>query len=466
MTQSPADGGIHNDQVTDESTRPRVLLAAYACNPFQGSEPGVGWNRALSAAEEFDTWVLCAETPHGPDIRRYLAENGPIQGLRFITIQKHPLARLARRIPGLYYLSYRMWQWQAYRVAAELDREFRFDVVHQVTFCSYREPGFLWRLCHGSDGPVFVWGPLGGTQCFPAQMLRLVGIRGACRERFRSLLNRTYLRFAKRPRRVARAADVTLAANSSIKRDLDRLLGCDTRVLLETGIHLTPRTSVKAKGDHLRVLWCGAIEPWKALQLLLHSVAMVPQAVPFRVRIIGNGSQRKQCEQLAKDFGIDKHIEWVGQLSYQETLRQYEWANVFVFTSMRDTSGNVMLEALSAGLPVVAVDHQGAHDIITDRCGIKIPVESPDQCATDIAAALERLATDSDQRHRLSEGARQRAEMYSWERQSVQMKDIYRSALAAKKPYFSEVRPISNPVGRPPGSPAEPLRHRQIRNRK
>ena len=63
--------------------RPRFLLLAYACSPTMGSEPGVGWNRALQAARIADTWVICEESRYGPSIRQYLAEKGPVPGLHF-----------------------------------------------------------------------------------------------------------------------------------------------------------------------------------------------------------------------------------------------------------------------------------------------------------------------------------------------------------------------------------------------
>lgn len=418
---------------TEKSRRPRLLLAAFACNPYEGSEPGVGWNRAISAAQTCDTWVLCAEVPHGPAIRRYLAEHGSITALNFIPIRRNIVASIARRIPGLFYLSYRIWQWQAYQVAIKLHRELHFDVIHQATFCGYREPGYLWRLSdHPSDSghrPAFVWGPLGGTQNFPMSMLSAVGKIGAAREVLRTLLNRLTLRFGSRIRQAMRAADAILAANTTIKRDLDMAFGCDAGLLLETGLNRTVPSKPKDCANSLRVLWSGAVEPWKAAQLLVHAAALLPASMPLQIRIVGDGSQRSQCEQLAKRLGVDQKIQWLGRMEYTQALEQYAWADVFVFTSMRDTSGNVMLEALDAALPVIAVDHQGAHDIITEQCGIKVPVESPQQCAQGIADALLRLAHSPQLRQELSRGALARAEQYSWSRQSKRMHEVYQDAM-------------------------------------
>ena len=86
------------------------------------------------------------------------------------------------------------------------------------------------------------------------------------------------------------------------------------------------------------------------------------------------------------------------------------WADVFAFTSLRDTSGNVVLEALAAGVPVICLDHQGVHDIVTDQCGVKLPVTTPDDVIACMSESLRRLAQDTAARERLSRGASERRE--------------------------------------------------------
>src|SRR5436190_9673741 len=153
-------------QTASGPRRPRVLLLAYACSPERGSEPGVGWNRALEAARYCDTWVLCEERSSAPPIRAYLEKHGPIPGLRFEFVLKPTWMRWLGHLPGLAYLGYNLWHQSAFQVARRLHARVGFDLVHQVTFCGYREPSYLWQL-----GVPFVWGPVGGTQNYPWRFL-------------------------------------------------------------------------------------------------------------------------------------------------------------------------------------------------------------------------------------------------------------------------------------------------------
>src|SRR5438552_9036897 len=105
--------GCEQLEVRDHSgglpRRPRVLLLAYACNPEQGSEPGVGWNRAVEAARYCDTWVVCEEHRYGPPLRDYLRAHGPVPGLEFVYVPRPSWHRWVKLIPGLDYLSYNAW---------------------------------------------------------------------------------------------------------------------------------------------------------------------------------------------------------------------------------------------------------------------------------------------------------------------------------------------------------------------
>ena len=104
----------------------------------------------------------------------------------------------------------------------------------------------------------------------------------------------------------------------------------------------------------------------KALHLLSGALAQLPPEVPYELRILGDGPLRDRWQRLARRLGVAPHLNWLGRLPHQEALRQYAWADLFVFTSLRDTSGNVVVEAWPPALPVLCLDHQGMHDIVTD----------------------------------------------------------------------------------------------------
>lgn len=410
--------------------RPKVLLVAYACRPGAGSEAGVGWNRALETARHCDTWVICEQQWSEAPIRAHLEAEGPVRGLTFVFVPKSRFERAITRFGFLYYAAYNGWQRRAARIGRRLHDDIGFDLIHQATLCSYREPGYLWAL----DVP-FVWGPVGGTQNVPWRFLASLGPLAAIREGARSVTNILQLHYGRRIRRAARRAAVVLAANSTVQRDLRRAIRIAPRRMLETGLPARPgRARSGASGRGLRILWAGDLKPFKALPLLLHGLALLPSHVTFDLRVLGEGPSKRTWRRLAESLGLASRIEWLGRTSHEDALALGHWADVLVFTSLRDTSGNVVLEALQAGAAVICLDHQGVRNIVDESCGIRVRVSTPSRVASDIAKALTDLQQSPDELASLSRGALDRAGRYLWSTQVAHTMAVYRSVLQLDAP--------------------------------
>jgi glycosyltransferase involved in cell wall biosynthesis len=423
------DAGVGFAPRADVGGRRRLLLLTYACSPYHGSEKATGWNRVVQSARFFDTWVICEEREFSADIARYLEEHGPIAGLHFRFVPRTPLQLALGRVPGLYYLAHNLWHRHAYRAALGLHAELSFDVVHQANRSGYREPGYLWRL----DAP-FVWGPVGGTQNYPWRFLCEASLKGGALEAIRNVLNRLQLYLSPRVRRAARRADAMLVANSTVRRELEAALRVKTRTLVETGLSQPARRAPRspADGRPLRILWSGRIEPWKALSLLIKALAGLPDDARCELRILGQGTERRRCERLARRLGVEAHCTWLGWVPREEAMKQYDWADVFVFTSLRDTTGTVVCEALGAGLPIVCLDHQGVGDIVDASCGIKVAVTSPRQVVAGLRAALVKLAHNRAFCRALGEGALRRARQYEWSYLAERTVSVYTEVLARR----------------------------------
>lgn len=406
--------------------RQRLLMVAYCCSPYQGSEPGMGWNFAMMAAQEYETWVICEERKFADEIQRYLDEHGPIPNLNFVFVPEKAWAGPMWRIPGLGYLSYHWWHQRACELAKQLHAKHQFDFVHQANIIGFREPGEMWRL-----GLPFVWGPIGGVHDFDARFLGEASRGARFKESLRSWLNTRQLKHSRKVHTAARQASAIISANRQTAVSLREVGIASSHVMSELCLdQVQDETTFRAQLDGgIRLLWSGGFEPRKALSLLLKALAQLPPDVPFQLDVVGDGEERKHWRELAKHLGIDDRIRWCGWVSRDEMLEKYAQADAFVFTSLRDTTGTVLLEALSRGLPVICPDHQGAADIIADACGIKVPVNSPRQVSGDLAKAITTLSRDSGYRRSLAEQALLRARCYTREHQAARLHAIYRGVL-------------------------------------
>ena len=419
--------------------RKRVLIVAFACHPDENMETRIGWKRALAASKNYDTTVLHSADFDSESLARLAADQGAdLNCLRFIAIDSIGFSG-SKFSDLMYWAGYRSWQRRAFQCASEMQRRNGFDLVHLVSYCGYREPGYWWRL-----GIPFIWGPVGGTQNFPSRFVTQVAFLSGLRELARNVLNTWQLRLSPRVKLSARHAATVFAASSTAQRDLRRATGVHCPRLLETAIglpggvprHDGPKDTASRVPDTdrpFRLLWAGRLREWKALPLLLKALAQLPPGVNYELRVLGVGASEKRWRRMAERLGVADKTRWVGWGAYEDTLLQYEWADAFVFTSLRDTSGTGLLESLAAGTPIIGVDHQGAADIMTPECGIAIPVEMPSATIRGFRDAILRLAGDRATWKRLSDGARRRASDYTWDRLSEKIEVAYRAAFSGRE---------------------------------
>lgn len=215
----------------------KVLMSAYACSPYHGSEPGMGWKFVECASRRNEVWVIVEQEKWKTEILAYLKDHpNEMVNVHWEFIHK-PRARHLRKIwPPSYYWFYRIWQWRAYKKAIDLHKELKFDIVHQVNMVGFRECGFLWRLA----ATKFVWGPFGGLGYTDLRLLPLAGFWGAVELLARNIINCFHAHFLSRPRKAARraAADGALIAATAENQLMAKSIwGVESSVICEIGVN-------------------------------------------------------------------------------------------------------------------------------------------------------------------------------------------------------------------------------------
>jgi len=385
-----------------------------------------GWQRAISSSKDFDVTVLYRPSVAVSELEKHVPTDVRPGGLTFIPVSEGRLSLALSKIELLFYSRYRHWHRLAYRVAAKLHSDDPFAISHLVTLCGFREPGYVWQL----DIP-HVWGPIGGTHHFPRSFLRSLDWWNQYREKIRSCINHYQLHWSPRVRSAMQRSVAVVAATSDAQLALKQGFGISAEIELETGIDhsiASPR-QLRASDAPFRILWAGRLRAWKGLPILLHAIANLPKSLPIEVRVLGDGSSKKGWQQLAQRLGIAERIEWIPWPSYRETLPYYNWADAFAFTSLRDTSGTGLLEALAAGCPIIGMNHQGAFDIMTDRCAVRIQPTEWLATVNGFRDGIEALARDAGKHLSLSHGASERARDFEWRTRSSCFPSIYRNVL-------------------------------------
>ncbi|QSP94867.1 glycosyltransferase [Marinobacter salinisoli] len=148
----------------------------------------------------------------------------------------------------------------------------------------------------------------------------------------------------------------------------------------------------------------------------------------FRLLIIGEGHQRERLQKKIRDLDLAAQVTLVGAIPPEQMPHWYHLGDAFVFASKSETQGMVILEAMAAGLPVVAVRSSGIDDVVRQGVnGFKTP-ENQELWIKQVRQLLE----DDDLRNTLSEQALAFAKDFSIEQFAADVRHIYASALTQR----------------------------------
>ncbi len=391
----------------------KLLLSAYACEPRKGSEREVGWQWATALARlNHEVWVL-TRAKSRPAIEEELAKMPAIPNLHFFYYDLAPLGWLVRgsNSERLYYL---LWQWGAYRFAKRVHARERFDQVHHVTMVGVRIPSFM-----GNLGIPFVFGPVAGGGRAPWRLRWGFGFRGWMMDALRDLHNIS-VKFDPLMRQTVRKAQRICVTDQQTLALLPARYQSKARIQFGIGWDPNSGRQAVAKPDQRNlsrkvfcVLYVGRFTYLKGGHLAMPAFANLLKAqVSARLTLVGKGPDESRWRKLAESLGIAEHIDWVPWMSRDKLSDLYGQHDVFFFPSLRDSGGQVVLEAMAHGLPVECLDLGGPGTIVNDSCGrvIETASRSRAQVVRCLSDALEELATDSRLSQQLSQGALRRVQ--------------------------------------------------------
>lgn len=162
------------------------------------------------------------------------------------------------------------------------------------------------------------------------------------------------------------------------------------------------------------------LDPVKDLQTLLRAVAAVAREINVVTAIIGDGPERPALERLASELQIQSHVRFLGQR--QDAREWLAACDLYVNSSISEGVSLTILEAMAAGLPVLATEVGGTPEVVGSSAGQLVRPRDPDL----LASSVLRLAREPAQRTALGRIARQRVESrFTLERMVREYRDVY-----------------------------------------
>ncbi len=230
----------------------------------------------------------------------------------------------------------------------------------------------------------------------------------------------------------ANRADLVIAPAPAVARTL-RARGVQTRIaIVPTGVppagdrteahRLAKRQALGLHEGAPLCLGVGRLAREKNQGFLLSAFSHIARSLPdARLVLVGDGDERPRLERLAKRLGIRDRVRFVGAVPHEGVGDYYLAADLFLFPSTSETQGIVVLEALAAGLPVVAVHSEAAEDLLADGRGGILTPEEP----VSFARGVIQLWGQPEVRHAMGEAGREIAARYAPDASATRLLALY-----------------------------------------
>ena len=147
--------------------------------------------------------------------------------------------------------------------------------------------------------------------------------------------------------------------------------------------------NVMPLNNKFKLICVARLVPSKGINVLIQAIKKVQSFHnEIILKIIGDGSELDRLKKLVKDLDVICQVEFLGKLTREEIKAELEDADLFIFPSLFETFGLVVLEALACGVPVLSTKSGGPEELINDSNGILVDVNDEDTIAVQILLVI------------------------------------------------------------------------------
>ena len=226
-----------------------------------------------------------------------------------------------------------------------------------------------------------------------------------------------------------------IAISESVKRSLMRYEFVPSKkiIVLHNGIEYqkfkkTANSKIISIQNPIIIGTVCRLEKQKGIRYLLLAMNSILAKFPSaQLEIIGDGSLLEELKELSKNLGISNSVNFFGK--FTDVIPFYKRMDIFILPSIYEGFGIVLLEAMAAGLPVVASNVDGIKEVVVDaESGILISPKNPEA----IASAVIQLIENPQLVKSLVENGLKRARLFDIQEHVMKLESLYSNLLGAE----------------------------------
>lgn len=408
-----------------------ILILSYACEPNAGSEYGVGWNVPTLLAKKYPEYKVHVLTRSRckEKILSVLNEMS-LDNLyfHFYDIPNWMFYKNEMKSNWGEQINYILWQLCSKKYIKTLDKKYKFDVLHHLTFNQYRtpSPGFFLNI-------PFVMGPVGGAETINPSFYQDLEENTFKKENIRRKgkdlrIFGLWSKWKKNPKHFI----------FSTKENMVKLTPyCGSnKVSLLPAIAFDPKdfteiTNTSHNNDVFQLVYAGKALDWKGIYIFLKALkrAYLDNGISkFIVKLVGIRfeEEQKKVNIWISELGLKNNVDLIPFIQRNDLLKMLTDCNLSVYPAFRDSGSMSVLEASVLGCPTICFN-AGGQDAFPDSVLIKVDVK--DDYEENLNAFAEKLKWAFLNREEISKiGLKAKEYVYkelTWENKVKVFNDIY-----------------------------------------
>ncbi len=402
-----------------------ILYVAYSCLPNKGSEEKIGWNISVESAKT-NRVIVVTKKEHKNTIDNYLANN-PIENITFYYVDIPEIYK--KLFKGVAYsLRLNIWLKAALPLVEEICGKEKIDIIHQITPIEFRSIGNYYKI----PDVKIICGPLGGGEEIPTG-LKEYAVGNEIVERIRALLNKWYKTMYRLNKKLKKSSYIlftnkdTALYLSDVTADTPKALFSDTGISSCDFIE-KDYSEIESK-EKIVFLVAGRLVYRKGHKLLLDALHQIPESIAYECRFVGEGPKVCELKRLTKEYNLEDKVFFTGRIPFDGMVEEYKNADVFIMPSIRETSGAVLLEAMSKGLPMISLNQFGSSVLLDNDSAWFFTGKTKDEYIKSLSDAIVQCCTCRNEIERKGKNAQKLAEKHLWNMKVDYYNSIYLKVL-------------------------------------
>lgn len=361
-----------------------ILIQAFSCNPNRGGEFAVSWG-----------WIKELNNKLKDDDRIYIVtRSGNIKSiesehLEHVKILEVKYPHIIYRVFKERSIMFSFWQYYAYKAAKKL--KIQFDIIHVYSLSDFRRIGYWYKF----KNSYTIFGPVGGYQMGDKSL------REYDESQWKRNLVNMYCRLSPLYKNKVKRYSKVYACNP------------ETTAILP-GAELLPDVPLNSKFQNLNIrheikdkitlLFCGRLIIKKGVLLLLDVIKKIPNQYNYELLIYGDGPMKSKLENIIIENELEDKVFIKGAVPYDKISEVYANADIFLFPSLRESGGSVLIEAMAHKLPIIGLKKSLGCILAEKNAGLFIETrDTKENIIENFKKAIIEMIMSSQLREKLGE---------------------------------------------------------------